>query len=484
MFRLAFNGRRLTAFRDLDLRVGVWGAAMVVLTGCGSSSSGSGSQGPGQEAGTQFLDAAPSIDSGDGGGVSPGQGLEAGAATDAAGIDATIADGAVADEGAIDATVMDGGGTIDASPVDATQDTAQDTATVADSAVEAGHDASAADTGTAADSGAEAAGGDASVSEGGAVSCASPFGGGPTATTTTHLDIGVHDPSMTWDGTKYFLFATGGTLNIRSSTNIETWSNVGNIFTAIPAWITTALGANPGDLWAPDISYFNGQFHVYYAGSTFGSNSSVIGLATNPTLETSNAAYKWVDQGLIEQSTTADNFNAIDPNVSFDQTCAPWLSFGSFWTGIKLRKLDPTTGKLATDNTTMYSLAERPNEGAIEASSIISHNGYFYLFVSFDKCCDGVNSTYRTMAGRSQSITGPYADSTGVAMLQGGGDQLLATSGRYIGPGGGTAWKDGDTYLYAYHYYDGDDNGNSKLQVRPITFTSDDWITLGDPLFP
>jgi arabinan endo-1,5-alpha-L-arabinosidase len=69
-------------------------------------------------------------------------------------------------------------------------------------------------------------------------------------------------------------------------------------------------------------------------------------------------------------------------------------------------------------------------------------------------------------------------------MLQGGGDQLLATSGRYIGPGGGTAWKDGDTYLYAYHYYDGDDNGNSKLQVRPITFTSDDWITLGDPLFP
>jgi arabinan endo-1,5-alpha-L-arabinosidase len=69
-------------------------------------------------------------------------------------------------------------------------------------------------------------------------------------------------------------------------------------------------------------------------------------------------------------------------------------------------------------------------------------------------------------------------------MMQGGADQLLATSGRYVGPGGGTAWKDGNTYLYVYHYYDGQDNGNSKLQVRPIEFDANDWVTLGNPLFP
>jgi arabinan endo-1,5-alpha-L-arabinosidase len=338
----------------------------------------------------------------------------------------------------------------------------------------------------APDSGGTAAGdgGSSDASDAGPVSCASPFGGGPTPTTTTHLDIGVADPSMIWDGTKYFLFGTGGTLNIRSSPDIDTWSNVGNIFTTLPAWITTALGTDPGDLWAPDIHYFNGQFHVYYAASTFGTNSSVIGLATNTTLETSSSAYAWVDQGLVVQSVTSDDFNAIDPSVSFDETCAPWLSFGSFWTGIKLQQLDPSTGKLMAGGTT-YSLAEVPDEGAIEASSIISHNGYFYLFVSFGKCCDGVDSTYSTVVGRSHgSITGPYADSTGLAMLKGGGDTLVATSGRYIGPGGGTAWKDGDTYLYAYHYYDGDNNGDSELEVRPITFTSEDWITLGDPLFP
>jgi arabinan endo-1,5-alpha-L-arabinosidase len=305
------------------------------------------------------------------------------------------------------------------------------------------------------------------------------FGGGPITTTTMHLDIGVHDPSMIWDGARYYLFGTGGTLAIRSSTDLLTWTNEGNVLPSVPAWITTALGSNPGSLWAPDISYFGGQFHVYYAGSTFGSNDSVIGLATSPSL----ASPTWVDDQLVVESTSSDDFNAIDPNVSFDPGCTPWLAFGSFWSGIKLRKLDATTGKLATDDTTVYSLASR-NGGAIEAASIISHNGYYYLFVSFDACCKGTSSTYRTMVGRATSITGPYTDKAGTDMMQGAAEQLLASMGRYIGPGGGTAWKDGNTYLYVYHYYDGDDSGNPKLQIRPIQFDSSDWITLGDSLFP
>jgi arabinan endo-1,5-alpha-L-arabinosidase len=308
------------------------------------------------------------------------------------------------------------------------------------------------------------------------------LGGGPVTTSTTHLDIGVHDPSMIWDGSKYYLFATGGTLSMRSSTNLTQWTNAGRIFTTVPAWATAAVSGLNG-LWAPDISYFNGLFHVYYAGSTFGSNTSVIGLATNTTLDSTKAGYAWVDQGMVVQSRSSDNFNAIDPNVAFDATGAPWLAFGSFWSGIKLRKLDATTGLPATDDTTQYAIAGR-NGGAIEAASIISHNGFYYLFVSFDACCKGVNSTYRTMAGRATAITGPYADSTGKAMTNSGGDQLIATEGRYIGPGGGTAWKDGDNYLYVYHYYDGQANGASKLAIRPISFSATDWIVLGDPIFP
>ena len=188
-------------------------------------------------------------------------------------------------------------------------------------------------------------------------------------TSTTHLDIGVHDPSMIWDGSKYYLFATGGTLSVRSSTNLTQWANSGRIYTAVPSWATAIIPGLTG-LWAPDISYFNGLFHVYWAGSTFGSNTSVIGLATNTTLDSTKAGFAWVDQGMVTQSRSSDNFNAIDPNVAFDATGAPWLAFGSFWSGIKLRKLDPVTGMLATDDTTQYAIAGR-NGGAIEAASIM-----------------------------------------------------------------------------------------------------------------
>jgi len=186
----------------------------------------------------------------------------------------------------------------------------------------------------------------------------------------------------------------------------------------------------------------------------------------------------------VVQSKKSDNFNAIDPNVSFDETGTPWLAFWSFWTGIKLRKLDRATGKLASDDTTVYALAARGSGGAIEAASIITRNGFYYLFVSFDACCKGVDSTYRTMVGRASKITGPYVDKAGQGMSQGAAEQLLASSGRYVGPGGGTAFRDGDVYLYAFHYYDGQANGASKLQVRPISFSADDWPTLDAPLFP
>jgi arabinan endo-1,5-alpha-L-arabinosidase len=370
-----------------------------------------------------------------------------------------------------DATTKDDGTAMDASaPVDA--------ATPADGGRARADAGGAIDAGVpevgAPDVGAPPVSPDASAGCGGAV-----LGGGPLTTTVTHLDIGVHDPSMIWDGQRYYLFATGGTLNVRSSPDILTYSNAGNISSAIPEWVTTALGTNPGSLWAPDISYFNGVFHAYYAGSTFGSNSSVIGLATTTSLRTS----AWVDQQLVFQSHTSDNFNAIDPNLTFDQNCQPWLTFGSFWDGIKMRKIDATTGMLATDDTTLYSLASRGG-GAIEAASIISHNGFYYLFVSFDLCCQGVSSTYRTMVGRGTNITGPYTDKTGKSMMTGAAEQLLVTDGRYVGPGGGTAWRDGNNYLYAYHYYDGDANGASKLQIRPITFDATDWIVLGDSLFP
>ncbi|GAC1358524.1 MAG: arabinan endo-1,5-alpha-L-arabinosidase AbnA [Herpetosiphon sp.] len=292
---------------------------------------------------------------------------------------------------------------------------------------------------------------------------------------------------MIKQGRVYYLFSTGvehglngGTIQLRRSTNLVTWELMGTVFDAVPEWVTKAVGPIP-NLWAPDISFFNDKYHLYYAGSHFGTNNSVIGLATNTTLDSNNPAYRWVDEGKVVSSLPAsDNYNAIDPNVSFDAAGVPWLAFGSFWSGIKLRRLDPATGKPTDADPKLYPIASRGG-GAIEAPAIVFHDGYYYLFVSWDRCCAGVNSTYRIMVGRATAITGPYLDSTGKELNAGGGDQLLAGYDHVRGPGGQSVFVDGKAFWLVHHYYDALQNGAVKVHVRQLTWTKDHWPVAGAP---
>ncbi len=279
--------------------------------------------------------------------------------------------------------------------------------------------------------------------------------------------IGIHDPSVIQAGSCYYAFGTGTWLPILKSCSgmSGSWAFLKNTFSALPSWIPAAIGSTPTNLWAPDINFVNGQYRLYYAASTFGSNNSVIGLAT-----ASNIEGPWTDAGEVFRSTSSNNYNAIDPDYIEGR-----LAFGSFWDGIKMIDIG-TDGKRS--GTAIYNLASRGG-GAIEAGSIVHHGSFYYLFVSFDKCCAGTSSTYRTMAGRSSSITGPYTDESGVAMMSGGGTQLLATNGNEIGPGGGDVSSLPD--YYAYHFYDGAANGASKLNIRPVTYPND-WPVLGAPI--
>jgi arabinan endo-1,5-alpha-L-arabinosidase len=300
-------------------------------------------------------------------------------------------------------------------------------------------------------------------------------------------DVRVHDPSMIKQGETYYVFSTGderglnqGNIQIRKSTDLAHWELVGTVFSKIPDWITDELGATPPNLWAPDITFFNDTYHLYYAGSRFGTNNSVIGLATNTTLDPSSPDYKWVDQGMVTRSRPSYSWNAIDPSLSFDTGGTPWLSFGSFWSGIKMQRVDPSTGKLASADTTLYSLASRGG-GPIEAPAIVYRDGYYYLFVSFDFCCRGANSTYKIMVGRLKSITGPYTDSSGKSMDRGGGSLVLDSIDHYRGPGGQAIYLEGDTYRLVHHYYDTLDRGIPKLQIHDLAWTPDGWPRLAEP---
>jgi arabinan endo-1,5-alpha-L-arabinosidase len=304
----------------------------------------------------------------------------------------------------------------------------------------------------------------------------------------------VHDPAVAREGGTYYVFSTGdpagvigdGNIQIRTSSNLRSWQYQGTVFAQQPAWVTSALGAIP-NLWAPDISYFGGLWHLYYAGSSFGSNNSVIGLATTPTLNPGSPRYHWTDDGVVFRSTTADDYNAIDPSLVTDAAGGKWLSFGSFWSGIKLISLDAATGKPASGSPTVYSLAAKPAPDPEEGSGIVYHGGYYYLFVAVDYCCRGISSTYHIQVGRSASITGPYVDASGTAMLSGGGMEVQGTDAGMIGPGSPFVFGPGAggpaAPLLVYHYYDAFDSGDAWIQVRSLAWV-DGWPVTGQPFVP
>ena len=301
----------------------------------------------------------------------------------------------------------------------------------------------------------------------------------------------VHDPSMAKEGRTWYLFSTGdpngavngGDIQVRESTDLRSWHLVGTVFLSIPTWITNKLGPIP-NLWAPDISYFQGRWHLYYAASTFGSNNSIIALATNVTLDPKSPKYHWVDGGEVFSSDAADNYNAIDPAIATGPGSSKWLVFGSFWSGIKLVNLDAATGKPRSADPKLYSLSEAPSPDPEEGAYLMSHGGYYYLFVSAGYCCKGIGSTYQVIVGRSQDITGPYIDPNGTPMLSGGGMELIGSSQGMIGPGSPSVYVSPSEDLIVYHYYDAWDSGDPWVQVRRLYWSSSGWPVTGPPMVP
>ncbi|HTU99679.1 MAG TPA: arabinan endo-1,5-alpha-L-arabinosidase [Luteitalea sp.] len=285
--------------------------------------------------------------------------------------------------------------------------------------------------------------------------------------------------------TVFYVAATGKGIQLLKSTDLVHWESAGRVFQdAVPEWAKRDVPGTEG-IWAPDLSFHDGLFYLYYSVSTFGSQHSVIGLAVNRTLDASNPDYKWEDRGkVIESSAGKTDFNAIDPALLVDEQ-GRWLLFwGSHWTGLKVVEVDKATGKPKA-GAPIQAVAGRPDtkSHAIEAPFVLFHGGYYYLFVSWDGCCDGAKSTYKVAVGRSRNATGPYVDAAGKAMLEGGGTIVLQGDERWRGPGHNGVLEDGGRQYLLHHTYDVQHlDAQRILQIRTLTWGADGWPKVGTPV--
>jgi arabinan endo-1,5-alpha-L-arabinosidase len=278
--------------------------------------------------------------------------------------------------------------------------------------------------------------------------------------------VGVHDPTIVerQDGT-YLVAYTGNYIALKTSKDRIDYTEAGPAFPKGAAW-TLPYTNGSTTLWAPDLSFHDGLYYMYYSASTFGSNHSAIFLATSKTGDPGT----WTNKGLVIESKAGDNYNAIDPNLFVDGSGHWWLTFGSFWSGIQQVEVAAGTG-LPID-TNVRLIAGRGGD-AIEAPFLFLHGGYYYLYVSFDKCCQGASSTYRTMVGRSTTPTGPFVDKAGKPMAEGGGTEVLAGHDAVHGPGHPAVFTDNDSDVLVYHYYV--DSGASQLGINLISYDSAGW---------
>jgi arabinan endo-1,5-alpha-L-arabinosidase len=311
----------------------------------------------------------------------------------------------------------------------------------------------------------------------------------------------VHDPVMARCDGKYYIYFTGMYVSSLVSIDMKKWRSQPPLMPEAPRWAVDAVKGYRGHTWAPDIQQVGDTWYLYYSCSSFGRNSSAIGLMTNKTLNPRSPQYHWTDQGMVVRSIPGKtDWNAIDPNLILDDKGNPWLTWGSFWDGIQLARLADDFKTLRSKPRTIArrypknpqhpvsnedqhraSLAPLAGQNAIEAPFIIHRGDYYYLFASWDYCCKGADSNYKTVVGRSKNIAGPYLDRNGKNMAEGGGTIIAQPDDDYYGIGHSAAYNFDGQWWFLAHGYSVKDHGASKLVLKKMYFDADGWPQLDRP---
>lgn len=272
----------------------------------------------------------------------------------------------------------------------------------------------------------------------------------------------IHDPSTIaeCDG-KYYTFGTGS----------------GGLISA-DGWTWKGGAVRPGGGAAPDVMKIGDRYLVVYGatgGGLGGGHNGRILTMWNKTLDPQAPDFKYSDPIEVAASDGLEDNDAIDPGLLLDPTTGRlWVSYGTYFGNIRLIELDPKTGERVKGN--------EPLDIAIdcEATDLLYRNGWYYLLGTHGTCCDGVNSTYNIVVGRSRSVTGPYIDNVGRDMFHGGGKMVIAAGDRVVGPGhfGRTIIDEGVEVMSCHYEADFDQSGRSVLGLRPLLWKND-WPVAG-----
>ena len=283
-------------------------------------------------------------------------------------------------------------------------------------------------------------------------------------TQTANAQVGrpfIHDPStiMECDG-KYYTFGTGS----------------GGLISE-DGWTWNGGGVRPGGGAAPDAIKIGDRYLVIYGATGGGSNhKGAILTMWNKTLDPKSPDFKYSEPVVVATSDGYEENDAIDPGVLLDPTTGRlWMAYGTYFGFIRIVELDPKTGKHKEGN--------KPVDVAIvcEAADLVYRDGWYYLLATHGSCCDGANSTYNVVVGRSKQVTGPYLDNVGRNMLEGGGKMVAVTRGGLIGPGhfGHMILEKGVEKMSIHYEADLEQGGRSALGILPLLW-KDGWPVAGE----
>ena len=273
----------------------------------------------------------------------------------------------------------------------------------------------------------------------------------------------IHDPSTIaeCDG-KYYTFGTGG----------------GGLISE-DGWTWNSGADRPGGGAAPDVMKIGDRYLCIYGatgGGLGGGHAGRILTMWNKTLDPKSPDFKWTEAVEVCASDGMEDQDAIDPGMLLDPTTGRlWVSYGTYFGTIRLIELDPKTGFRVKGN------KEKDIAIDCEASDLIYRNGWYYLLGTHGTCCDGVNSTYNIVVGRSRSVEGPYLDNVNRDMFHGGGRLVIAAGDRKAGAGhfGRTIIDEGVEVMSFHWEADFDQCGRSVLAIHPLLWKND-WPYAGE----